>query len=83
MIQVFNEKGDDSLNVPPPPSECPPAPSLDPSMSSQEKYKVHKERAALKRKRSEMYSLWCDALYRLSLANHVSIILYALLPLVH
>jgi len=27
------------------------------------------ERANQRRMKSEMYSLWCDALYRLSLAN--------------
>lgn len=28
------------------------------------------ERTAYKRRKAEMYSLWCDTLYRLSLANH-------------
>ena len=28
------------------------------------------ERSAYKRHKAEMYSLWCDTLYRLSLANY-------------
>lgn len=71
-MEVFNSKGSDSLGIPPPPSECPVAPSIEPNMTKQEKYEVHKLKLALKRRKAEMYSLWCDALYRLSLANHVS-----------
>jgi DNA-directed RNA polymerase len=72
VISIFNEKGDEDLGVPPPPSEAPPPPPISyPGMTSADKAKAHKERLALKRKRAEMYSLWCDALYRLSLANHV------------
>lgn len=70
VIEVFNNKGDDSLGIPPPPSECPLPPTIDVNMTRQEKLKVHKTRLALKRQKAEMYSLWCDALYRLSLANH-------------
>ncbi|EEC09541.1 DNA-directed RNA polymerase 2A, putative [Ixodes scapularis] len=42
-------------------------------MTKLEKAKVSRERMVLKRKRAEMYSLWCDALYKLSIANHVTI----------
>jgi len=72
VVEVFNNKGDESLTVPPPPSECPSAPPIEPTMTKQEKFKIHKMRLGLKRKKAEMYSLWCDALYKLSLANHVS-----------
>ncbi|CAL8101094.1 unnamed protein product [Orchesella dallaii] len=70
VVEVFNNKGDDDLGIPSPPSECPLPPSIELNMTRQEKLKVHKTRLALKRKKAEMYSLWCDALYRLSLANH-------------
>lgn len=40
-------------------------------MSTEERSKLYKERVMLKRQKAEMFSLWCDALYRLSLANHV------------
>lgn len=49
------------------------------SMSKDERSKLYKERAVLKREKAEMFSLWCDALYRLSLANHVCILLCILL----
>lgn len=71
VIEVFNNKGNEDLGVPPPPSECLPAPNIEPTMTRQEKYKLQKQRLAVKRKKAEMYSLWCDALYRFSLANHV------------
>lgn len=71
VIEVFNSNGDEALAVPPPPSECPSAGTIDPSMTKHEKSKIHKLRVMLKRKKAEMYSLWCDALYKLSLANHV------------
>ena len=72
LIEVFNNKGDASISVPPPPSECPLAPAILPTMTKAEAYEAHKQRLLLKRRKAEMYSLWCDALYRLSLANHVS-----------
>lgn len=39
-------------------------------MSKQERFQIFRLKLQLRRKRCEMYSLWCDALYRLSLANH-------------
>lgn len=45
-------------------------------MSKEERSKLFKERALLKREKAEMFSLWCDALYRLSLANHVYISIF-------
>ncbi|KAH7960437.1 hypothetical protein HPB49_019575 [Dermacentor silvarum] len=39
-------------------------------MSKADKIKVTRERMLNKRRRAEMYSLWCDALYKLSIANH-------------
>lgn len=42
-------------------------------MTKDERSRLHKERALLKREKAEAFSLWCDALYRLSLANHVCI----------
>lgn len=44
-------------------------------LTQEEKIKNFKLKLLHKRKQAEMYSLWCDALYRLSLANHVSLAL--------
>ncbi|CAG7820789.1 unnamed protein product [Allacma fusca] len=70
LIDVFNNKGSDILNVPPPPSECPQPPTIVDTMTREEVTVAFKQRALYKRQKAEMYSLWCDMLYRLSLANH-------------
>lgn len=69
VIKLFNSGGHEKLGVPcmPPAitqSEVPKA------ATKEEKYEAFKARMLAKRRRAEMYSLWCDALYRLSLANH-------------
>ena len=57
--------------MPQPPSVLSPIQRLPKEASVEEKRKVDKARIELKRRKNEMYSLWCDTLYRLSLANHV------------
>ena len=58
--------------MPQPPSVLQPIPPVSKGATPEEKRKIDRARMELKRKKNEMYSLWCDALYRLSLANHVS-----------
>ncbi|XP_066992363.2 DNA-directed RNA polymerase, mitochondrial [Anabrus simplex] len=70
ILQVFNDGGSHRLDIPEPPSACPPPDAITPQMTKFEKFQVHRQRAAIRRRKAEMYSLWCDALYRLSLANH-------------
>ncbi|XP_064459637.1 DNA-directed RNA polymerase, mitochondrial-like [Ornithodoros turicata] len=70
VTEVFLNKGSNELDIPMPPSECNAAPKFHPGMSKTEKLKVARERMLVKRKKAEMYSLWCDALYKLSIANH-------------
>ncbi|CAG0894441.1 unnamed protein product [Darwinula stevensoni] len=70
VVDVFNKKGDEKLEVPPPPSECPPLPSFSSATTKQERHHIHRQRLALQRKKAEMFSLWCDALYKLSIAHH-------------
>lgn len=75
IIHVFQNGGDNKLDVPQPPSSLPPLPSLpakDSSVSNEDRAKLFKDKMAYRRKQAEMYSLWCDTLYRLSLADHVS-----------
>jgi len=72
VLQVFRSGGSTKLDIPKPVSAFPsPQPILQ-SMSKDERSRLYKERAILKRQKAEMFSLWCDALYRLSLANHVN-----------
>lgn len=75
MVEVFNNGGSSKLDVPEPPSSCPMPPPVTPEMTKLERFQNFKKRMAAQRKKAEMYSLWCDALYRLSLADHVSFIL--------
>lgn len=82
IISIFNDKGNDKLDVPPPISEAPEVPrrfsyshggdSGDPSgFSLAEKAALKREVAYAKKKYAEMHSLRMDALYKLSIANHV------------
>ncbi|XP_030382801.1 DNA-directed RNA polymerase, mitochondrial isoform X2 [Scaptodrosophila lebanonensis] len=73
IIEVFQNGGDAKLDVPQPPSSLPPLPTLpskETDVSHAERAKQFREKLGYRRKQAEMYSLWCDALYRLSLANH-------------
>ncbi|XP_057342179.1 DNA-directed RNA polymerase, mitochondrial [Microplitis mediator] len=69
-IKIFRDGGSVQLNVPQPPSVLDPGPLLHENCTEAERRAFKKTQIELKRKKSEMYSLWCDALYRLSLANH-------------
>ncbi|XP_067622531.1 DNA-directed RNA polymerase, mitochondrial isoform X2 [Eurosta solidaginis] len=69
IINVFKNGGDDKLNVPRSPSTLPPY-EENPVLTATERWKQFKDKLAHRRKQGDMYSLWCDTLYRLSLANH-------------
>ncbi|KAK2586475.1 hypothetical protein KPH14_010745 [Odynerus spinipes] len=64
LIEVFQNGGSVKLNVPQPPSV------LTENVQSEDKHMYSKEKTYLRQKKNEMYSLWCDCLYKLSLANH-------------
>ncbi|XP_053957497.1 DNA-directed RNA polymerase, mitochondrial isoform X1 [Anastrepha ludens] len=73
IIKVFQNGGDEKLDIPQPPSSLPPLPSIqeeNPVLTADERSRRFKAKLAHRRKQGEMYSLWCDTLYRLSLANH-------------
>lgn len=73
ILKVFNDGGSKELDVPQPPSALAPLEfDKNAEISKKEKFAQFRSKLAHRRKQSEMYSLWCDALYRLSLANHVS-----------
>lgn len=73
VLKVFRSGGSTKLDIPKPISAFPAPQPISLHMSKEERSKLYKERAMLKREKAEMFSLWCDALYRLSLANHVCI----------
>ncbi|XP_071147000.1 DNA-directed RNA polymerase, mitochondrial-like [Mytilus edulis] len=69
VIDLFNKKGDKNLDIPRPPSECPAPPKISPDMTPAQKNEIKIKRGHLKQQKSEMNSLWCSALYKLSIAN--------------
>ncbi|XP_035269170.1 DNA-directed RNA polymerase, mitochondrial [Anguilla anguilla] len=80
IVSIFNGKGCERLDVPPPPSEAPeppppprpgPAPPGDPAHSAAEGAALKREVAKARKKAAEMHSLRMDALYKLSIARHV------------
>nr|XP_055073574.1 DNA-directed RNA polymerase, mitochondrial [Misgurnus anguillicaudatus] len=74
IISIFNDKGSDKLCIPPPLSEAPEIPRFsphDPSYTQAEKAYMKREGIKAKKKVAEMHSLRMDALYKLSIANHV------------
>ncbi|KAJ8712475.1 hypothetical protein PYW07_005317 [Mythimna separata] len=66
QIQIFRNGGNKKLDIAPPSSK------LDTSQfaGGADAAAAFKRRVAINRARAEMHSLWCDALYKLSLANH-------------
>ncbi|NXX12882.1 RPOM protein, partial [Podargus strigoides] len=70
VISIFNDKGNEKLDIPPPISEAPKPPAL-PRNSSAWSKSQKKELLQCKKKAAEMHSLRMDALYKLSIANYV------------
>ncbi|XP_053490476.1 DNA-directed RNA polymerase, mitochondrial [Ictalurus furcatus] len=74
IISIFNDKGSEKLDVPPPISEAPEIPRFnphDPAYTPAEKAHLKREATRAKKKVAEMHSLRMDALYKLSIANHM------------
>uniref|UniRef100_A0A8C3HAX3 DNA-directed RNA polymerase n=1 Tax=Chrysemys picta bellii TaxID=8478 RepID=A0A8C3HAX3_CHRPI len=73
IITIFNAKGSEKLDVPPPLSEAP-KPSMALRMGPStpwSKSSLKRELTQCRKKTAEMYSLRTDALYKLSIANHL------------
>ncbi|XP_055563148.1 DNA-directed RNA polymerase, mitochondrial isoform X1 [Falco cherrug] len=70
IISIFNDKGNEKLDIPPPLSEAPKPPAVPSNSSTWNKTQKH-EMLLCKKKMAEMHSLRMDALYKLSIANYV------------
>lgn len=74
IISIFNDRGNEKLDIPPPLSEAPRIPHFnphDPTYTVAEKAHMKREVVSAKKKYGEMHSLRMDALYKLSIANHM------------
>lgn len=67
LLQIFREGGSKELNVPQPSTTVLPLKAIKTEENSKEIAKMQFE---LERTKAEMHSLWCDCLYKLSIANH-------------
>ncbi|KYO42610.1 DNA-directed RNA polymerase, mitochondrial [Alligator mississippiensis] len=73
VISIFNDKGSEKLDIPPPLSEAPKPTKRTPMEMDSIKNKAawKQELARCQKKAAEMYSLRMDALYMLSIANYL------------
>lgn len=72
VLKVFNDGGNNKLDIPQLPESliAPEAPKNESALNNFDKFKHYREKLTHRKKQAEMYSLWCDAHYKLSLANH-------------
>lgn len=72
ILKVFKDGGNEKLDVPQLPSSLTAPTALDSELeqTKTQKFEHFRQKMVHRRKQAEMYSLWCDSLYRLSLANH-------------
>lgn len=71
VCEVFNSGGSEKLTIPAPQSAALPEPPMPANMSLADRLKITKERNKIKQDNAAMYSLWCDTLYKLCIANDV------------
>ncbi|EGI66288.1 PREDICTED: DNA-directed RNA polymerase, mitochondrial [Acromyrmex echinatior] len=70
LIQIFRDGGSKELNVPQPSTVIPSSTDIIASETNKSPKEISKLLLQFKRMKNEMHSLWCDCLYKLSLANH-------------
>ncbi|XP_060819906.1 DNA-directed RNA polymerase, mitochondrial isoform X2 [Bombus pascuorum] len=71
IIKIFQDGGSAELNVPQSVSVLtPPSLLINKNATVEEKQKAAIAIAQYHQKKCDMYSLWCDTLYKLSIANH-------------
>ncbi|XP_067414975.1 DNA-directed RNA polymerase, mitochondrial [Emydura macquarii macquarii] len=73
IISIFNAKGSEKLDIPLPPSEAPKPSTVLPAGPSApwSKSAMKRELMQWRKNKAEMYSMRMDALYKLSIANHM------------
>ncbi|XP_060089470.1 LOW QUALITY PROTEIN: DNA-directed RNA polymerase, mitochondrial [Heteronotia binoei] len=71
VVSIFNDKGNEKLDVPPPPSEAPQPTKFALGGTPLTKSALKREMAQCRKKANEMFSLRMDTLYKLSIAKHM------------
>lgn len=71
-IEVFKNGGSEELSVPSLPENENKPIQITEEMSLPERFGISEQNFDLIKKNQNKYGLWCEALYRLSLADHVS-----------
>ncbi|XP_066601813.1 DNA-directed RNA polymerase, mitochondrial [Prorops nasuta] len=72
VIDIFRKGGNEDLKIPKPINSFPPfEPKIPDDGTSESKKSLYSERLAYINDLQDSYSLWCDALYKLSIANHL------------
>lgn len=69
ITEVFNTGGSKELDIPFPPSASIAEPAMPKDSPLPERVKISKERAHIRQENAATYSLWCDTLYKLSIAH--------------
>ncbi|XP_076753141.1 mitochondrial RNA polymerase [Xylocopa sonorina] len=70
IIKIFQDGGSVELNVPQSVSALSPPTPINKNATPEEKQKMAIAMARYRQKKYEVYSLWCDTLYKLSIANY-------------
>lgn len=70
-LDLFKSGGHEKLDVPEYPNMDPITLNITESMTPIQRSAEYTKKKIIMRERQNQYGLWCEALYRLSLANHV------------
>ncbi|XP_017756458.1 PREDICTED: DNA-directed RNA polymerase, mitochondrial [Eufriesea mexicana] len=71
VIKIFQNGGSTELGIPQSVSVLSPPCSISKNATVEEKQKAAIAAAQYRKKKFDMYSSWCDTLYKLSIANHL------------
>lgn len=71
MIEIFNQNGNVDLDIPIHNSSMPQPQSAKDCNNKEERVALIRKRFKQRKENTEMYSLWCECQYKLSIANHV------------
>lgn len=74
VVEVFNSGGMKKLAIPSPPTASKEPPSIPADAALSDKFLLSKDRARIRQENAAEFSLWCDTLYKLCIANEVGLV---------